>query len=782
MCSNRTQFNIDDWENLLIDEINNCLVFFEQQINLNYNFFNEIPISFPIVAKYKKNEKKEIGAIVGIKEVASIYSLKKDGKFSIKTNYENLAISENYKVNETLPELVKTILKNKFKNSIDYINLSQSYSLYLNLLDVTGNINDNSHNLAFAVSTIINSTNEIKSLFYERNNNNKICLTGELNNNTVNKVGGIEHKLKAVLCYQNITKFYVPDSNFKEMIDIYNNKDGYYSDKEKTQEKKFDTNEISIFNKTFNQDYEQQNSEISIKTESTSKKKLDSKIKKLKIMKQGGKFLEVIAVEKVEDVLIDLFGEKWYELPAFKNTFDLTYKYKEEVRNSDFVKIKNIIEISTSDKGYSDIDNFVDISFENEDKNLHEPSKDYKSVLSNLKDNKKIIIRAGIGSGKSTVLRKMLNELLTNENYNYFIPVFIELQILKNLFDNKESYVTKEIIIQQSLAQRFKDIETIEIYKEYLLQQNNLIFLLDAYDELGKSEDFNDLDSYIQTTRPTSSVNLSGKIVYKLLSLTKNSIIELFGKYIEDDNKKLEFTELITSNDKLHILLNNPLILTLVIFNVISKSDYLNGLKNADRFDIIKDSVKNLINKKLNDEKLKNNISSVSLSKDPNLDIKDHFTTKLISKIAFKSFDMKETIDLKLIEDVINKEIKMNNSDDTIADKNNSDKSVENLFINYISSNTGFLEFYKIVEEKDNKTEIKTHYKFFHEMFQEYFTSKYVDYDYVTYLDSDIEYIRNDFVEWVNSRKFNVKYTFNILPFLARMIEEQEKAKSLTKT
>lgn len=731
---------LEDWVDDQ-DEIKN-------NFNLNFNNPYMYDICFPTTFEDEnKNKYGEITALV-IKNLSKNVEISKKASFNIEIK----EITEKFKLKEEVCFQVKELLKKKF-NGINYININQKYETYSNL-NCEDNINESSHNLAFAVSLIINSSEKIKKEL-----KNKICLTGNIKENAqVDAISenGIIPKLCAVLFY-NIDKFYIPNDNFESI-------------------KKYVLENINKNIKT-NQD------QIYV-----NKLKKNEYLKDitLELIKNGQKFiinkptstLEIIPVNNVEDVLIDLFGKDWFDLDAFKEGFDLSYMYKQKLLKSEFVKIKNIIEISKSNEKYDDkkiisssgtIDKFVPIYMENENRDKNEKNINYLELTERINLNNKIIIRASVGSGKSTILRAVLNEILTNDKYKNIIPIFIELQILKEFKHSKEQ-ITKETIIEQALTQLFEK-DQIELFKKNLLKQNNLVFLLDAYDELGNEESFNDLGNYILTTRPTSSVDTINKLVYKLLPLDINSILALFKEYINDDIKIKEFDKIIINNDKLQILLNNPLILTLVIFNIINKKDYLNSLDKTDRFDIITASIETLINKKLKEPKknkiLNDNINRVKFKKDPNLSTKDNFTTKIISKIAFKSFDMNEIINSDMIKDVIDKEIEItNNKKSTKAKKISSYSSIEELFNSYILNNTGFLEFYRVLKEG----KIEERNKFFHELFQEYFTSKHVDYDYVTYLDN-VKYKRESFVSWVNSRKPNVRYMFNILPFLSRMIE-----------
>lgn len=693
------------------------------------NFLPKISkISFPIVIEKKDSIEEKIGCIAFIKNESNNNKIILNAKINL--SYQTgtkILISTIYSLLHAIPDYLKKEFSKKFEKSIYYVDIEQTFSCFLNIQEPDNDLKiyDNSHNLAFATFIIL-------SLL--KYNESHICLTGEITNGEIVEVGEILKKLEAVLLYENIEKFFIPKANFKEVSEKF--KDTKYK-------KEIDDNYIII------------NRNHSLKKNP----------------------LKIIGVDSLEDVFIELYGVNWYDRKEFKEVFDLSYIYKEKIKNSNFVKIKNIINLfeDSQEAEYVELEKFVELELEDSSKTSSE-RVNYEVIVEDLKKNfnsppnqYNIGIKDSVGTGKSTILKKILSCFLEKEK-NDILPVFLELALYTSFFCSKQY----EKLIYNSLYQLFSNEDERNAFFSYLSDnKEKLLFFLDAFDELNQNDTkFNlvsDNIKFIITSRSIASADsvLPNK-TYKLLSLSDDAIEAFIDKNLQGDNF-FSFKSKIKENNfsNLNDFLRNPLMLSLLVFIVKNKKEeeYNDLLNNTIRTRVVAKAVEILIEKSIsgNDAlkadigvgiELKNKFEGQVI---PNNRVSD----KILSNIGFDFFTNSKDLTLKSdFDDVFSKEVSIINNINLSETKSANLHYMEtrNRILESIYKNTRLLELTLI--EKDKK-QIEG-YRFSHQLFKEYFTANHVVYDFSDNLEL--------FEKWINNNKFNEKY-LEVIPFVGGILD-----------
>lgn len=190
-----------------------------------------------------------------------------------------------------------------------------------------------------------------------------------------------------------------------------------------------------------------------------------------------------------------------------------------------------------------------------------------------IKKFKKILITDTAGMGKSTIMKRMLISLIDNGMKDIGIPIYIELNRLKN--DR-----TILMDIQEELNLLAKEFD--EKLLLMLIQTGGFIFFFDGYDEILISDrkkvtkDIQDFISkagtknlYILTSRPEDSLTSFGHFQeFSIQPLKKKEAFELLKKYDLSKKRGLsgKLVRLLRSGEynSINEYLENPLLVSLL--------------------------------------------------------------------------------------------------------------------------------------------------------------------------------------------------------------------------
>ncbi len=503
------------------------------------------------------------------------------------------------------------------------------------------------------------------------------------------------------------------------------------------------------------------------------------------IDKGDGSQLRVIPISRPEDVLVFLIGQQWHSLPEFRRVFDLKYKYQQHVLQSDLVKIRNIL--WEGDHAYSDMAKYVKIRLVDQEevkkrereasseqipgspdhKDFHiEKKKKVEPVLpievvkkvgSSREKTKPVIIFGEAGAGKSTILRKLLEQLCREEieEASGLLPLFIELGGLSAGSDERKEDFTVEDLADFFLHHKGAcTIDNPNVFKEFIVlmhQQGSVIFLLDAHDELlmSKHNDDNNLKDglkkIIVTSRYSNALGFGES--YEVMPLDKNSIQEFSENYLEGSVNKTEALNYIKGPDSgvpRHEF-QNPLMLSLIVFLLKYRFSAL-GTDILSKTRLLAEAAELLVDKKLTQER------HYDLS-DPTGYSSLQLADLLYRRAAHESFYVKN-IDQKMLRSTIRPLVLAHNPGET---SNARLRNWVSSIIDILTTNTGMLERFG-----------KEQFRFFHRVFHEFFVAKYV----VDEISND----REKFVEWINEHKFDLRYE-NVFRYIAGLLDMEAKEK-----
>ena len=709
--------NIDDWLtccNTKMNEINDSSILFYSESNIHFPVYISMEIydkkiNYGSIVEFQDNKLEESNN----KFISFNLSFTQDGQNN-SSILSDLDDSKN-KIISVIKDLIlkQSDKKNHYNESIDFLKFD--YTVRLNLItDENANIEDTSYSLAFAFG-IVDSA--IRKYANYKNNIGQICLTGIFKNEDgnwiIDKVSGIKEKIIAVLC-TNIKKFVVPESNRAEVLAFLKN----------------------------------------------SK---DCKKKNIFINKGEKNQLEIIFSSTFSDVLNTIYEANFFETSFFKNTFDLGYRYRQKTLNSSLVKIKNVFNLFNDQNNNENIENYVKLKVLDKEKTLlslepHEIFSDVKEY-----DIRNIVILGEAGSGKTSLLKNFLSLICTEKIKGFDkLPVFLEF----NSFDTKKYNVEidgnlKNNFIKEVLVNHLNKIDlNSELYINFLEdlnKQKKLIFLFDAYDEKNiDSNYFSQENLCIISSRHHDK--LSGNF-YEVLPMEDQArnkfILNYLKKYIviKDENEN-NFLEKILKLE-LKKVFSNPLFLSLFLLIITDDEEYL---KDEFLSEIkIKGRLINLAINKFLSKKSKKSSSLDNFQKFESEKTKKDLILEFLKEIAFEIFQNKEKKDIleknkveNLIIDKIIPKINLIQENQFFLDKFDIPHIMD-----YLSNSSGIIEEIKDIQNN------KTTFKFFHEIFYEFFLAKY-----------SIENSSN-FEKWVINNKFNLKCT-NIFRLITTLIEIEE--------
>ena len=198
-----------------------------------------------------------------------------------------------------------------------------------------------------------------------------------------------------------------------------------------------------------------------------------------------------------------------------------------------------------------------------------------KFPTSLIKKYNKILIKDTAGTGKSTIMKFMFNELIDQGLKDLGIPIFIELNKL-----NEKHTILYEI--QKELSPFSEKFDNDLLL--YFIETGGFIFFLDGFDEIssaGKKKVVEDIKNFISkagennyfilTSRPEDTVSGFGDFQgFEIQDLSKEEAYELLNKYDQSLNKELSSNlvkELKTGKyDSIDDFLVNPLLVSLLFF------------------------------------------------------------------------------------------------------------------------------------------------------------------------------------------------------------------------
>ncbi|BBO87879.1 NACHT domain-containing protein [Desulfosarcina ovata] len=575
-------------------------------------------------------------------------------------------------------------------------------------------IEGGSYNLAFLMHALLDPIqNALPS---------DIALTGKLAQNDcgdfiIDPIEDLEQKIYAVAAYK-VDKFFIPHGNVKE-IAAYETPDGKYA------------------------------------------------------IDKGDARLEIIPVNTPDEVLKKLFGNNWFELPDFRSVYDIKYMLQQEILSSNFVRIKNIL--GKRDERYVDMGNYVKLQImadqketktpcqtnsKKSDEDNKKPDKKRQEIknqsilpssligqFGRAKDGKKVLIVGGAGSGKSTLIRKLLLQLCNEEfkNAKHLIPVYVEMGHLLEKDINFIDTIIKSFLNHMETEKGPTDFSHPSVYLNYLKkykQLGNAIFLLDGYDELLESDEIfkiGSLHNVIITSRHLV-FDLEDAAKYVVQPLEGKAINALTYNYLKNYEKRKKIDRYLESQEKTGIknYFNNPLMLSIIV-DVLQTDNVDIPREKMTQTQLIASAVKILVEKAEQDQGHYFRIWCGTRT----MELANVFFRKLAEKSFYRSAIYEERLGEELDKLIDGKKIHK-------LGRKATNKIYREL-ITILTAGIG------IIEPSGNNE-----YRFFHQIFHEYFVAKYVV-DEIS--DNPV-----DFKNWINAHKFDLRYEM-VFQFIAGLLD-----------
>ncbi|BBO80668.1 hypothetical protein DSCO28_12340 [Desulfosarcina ovata subsp. sediminis] len=575
-------------------------------------------------------------------------------------------------------------------------------------------IEGGSYNLAFLMHAMLDPIqNALPS---------DIALTGKLAQNDcgdfiIDPVEDLEQKIYAVAAYK-IDKFFIPQRNINE-ITAYETPDGKYA------------------------------------------------------IDKGNTRLEIIPVNTPDEVLKTLFGNNWFELPDFRSVYDIKYMLQQEILNSNFVRIKNIL--GNRDERYVDMGNYVKLQImadqkatktpyqtnsKKSDEDNKKPFKKRQGIknppilpssligqFGRAKGGEKILIVGGAGSGKSTLIRKLLFQLCNEEfkNEKHLIPVYVEMGHLLEKDINFIDTIIKSFLNHMETEKGPTDFSHPSVYLNYLKKYNqwgNVIFLLDGYDELLESDKIfkiGSLRNVIITSRHLV-FDLKDAAKYVVQPLEGKAINALTYNYLKNDEKRKKIDRYLESQEKTGIknYFNNPLLLSIIV-DVLQTDNVDIPREKMTQTQLIASAVKILVEKAEQDQGHYFRIWCGTRT----MELANVFFRKLAEKSFYRSAIYEERLGEELDKLIDGKKIHK-------LGRKATNKIYREL-ITILTAGIGIIE-----------TSGNNEYRFFHQIFHEYFVAKYV-----------VDEISDNpvgFKNWINAHKFDLRYEM-VFQFIAGLLD-----------
>lgn len=210
-------------------------------------------------------------------------------------------------------------------------------------------------------------------------------------------------------------------------------------------------------------------------------------------------------IAEIDTLNTDDESKRFLKLLAFEllqndetKNFVLNFQLNEVLTK--LASIENELKINTSYNHFSFIESAIDVFIPRNltkislgDKNEERRMLSHEQYSSMINDNKLIVILANAGMGKSTLLKQIANYIAKDGSY---YPVFINLnsysadQPLSQYIENRHPQITK-------------------------IQQSELVFILDGFDEIGTANDVKKIHDFKEVYKGSSIILSSRYSHYK---------------------------------------------------------------------------------------------------------------------------------------------------------------------------------------------------------------------------------------------------------------------------
>ena len=257
---------------------------------------------------------------------------------------------------------------------------------------------------------------------------------------------------------------------------------------------------------------------------------------------------------------------------------------------SDLYTEINIFTVLPSTQHLDLNETFANVSPEQYDRfyldKLHPPTIPANQAL---EESKQILLVGGLGSGKTTLLKYFAMTCISGKILPNYVPVFLPLRSLVSLNDRSDPFAwLKEQVFNYGFLDKSSDNKILE----QLLNKGRLLLLWDGLDDLPEiyhaeivQRILNFSDRYpnnrmvLATRNPIYSHILESFSTLEIAPFEKSQITTFASKWFpttcpQSPKKQEKFQQLLSTNQPLAEIANNPLLLT-HLCTAFNSCDYL---------------------------------------------------------------------------------------------------------------------------------------------------------------------------------------------------------------